>query len=202
MIEALVEEPLTADEKKLFKDLPINLWRATEQLRPADPEVFPPLNRFITLEKTSVSAIMDKIDQTTTSEPSEIESPLKTNDVKAFLDHYERVFRGDVVGHALRTQLQGRFLVTLDQSELNYEIVEIQKVGNVVYLRSLTTVHPKVKGKRGTAEYFLHEEYLFISDRTDLFVVHIFAASKEPSLGDQIHARITEWLMSLLVFVG
>jgi hypothetical protein len=87
-------------------------------------------------------------------------------------------------------------------SDFFYQIVKLQKIGNVVYVQFLKTVRDVTVGRRHYEKYFLRQELILVSDGETLYVIQTYVPTADPSTRGDVYGRITEWFAKLAIFVG
>jgi hypothetical protein len=112
----------------------------------------------------------------------------------SFSLNLEDQFRGDAVGNLLTSYLQTNSMMMGMFPNVNFFIVKLQKVRNVVYVQSLTTVFGvEVDGVYHEKYYFLQETVMISGDDA----VHLIQASvpgDRPGRSDDYIAHVSEWL--------
>jgi hypothetical protein len=93
----------------------------------------------------------------------------------------ERIYRGDMATFQLATFMQSHLEQFVGSPEINTQLVELQKVGNVIYLQLLVTVqNVTVNGKKMPVFFVRHEE-IFIADQNTMTVITITVPAAGPA---------------------
>lgn len=106
---------------------------------------------------------------------------------------FERYFRADLVGAFFTSQLYGQMLSSVGNVG-QFSLLDVQKVGNVLYSQSLLTLsNVKIDGKK-YERYYIRRELIFISASDKLYTIQTFVPSDDPSARGEAFSDITNWL--------
>lgn len=123
-------------------------------------------------------------------------------DSGAFLAQLESEFRGDAAGHELMIRLEYLHEELFREPDFSMEIVNLQKVGNVVYAQLLQSFRNVTVGGLHYSKYYMREEIVIVSDQNYVYTIQTFVPTPDPSPKREIYSRITKWFAKLAIFVG
>ncbi|SRR6266404_2351296 len=193
--------------KKLFGDSRMHVWRAKTLTNVTAAGDYREAGPFITFEKTPISTVMGMAKEYLPEMAKEVTGWTMTTQeaqaAKKVLPALEKMFRGDAAQLELTTLIRVHYEELFDSAaDVSTEIVQLQKIGNVLYIQFLTTVHnANVDGKL-TSVFFVREEAMFVSDEENLTKIHIVVPSSDPSPRGPVYTRIQEWFSGLAIPVG
>jgi len=124
-------------------------------------------------------------------------TPEDSKDIRTYL---ERLFRGDAAAFQLAGMLNGN-LVPFPPERIVTQLVELQKVGNVVYAQFLSTLHDAKVDKKKVSVFFERKELIIITDQDSLTIIVINVPIGDPSPRGPVYSRIQEWFAGLAVLV-
>ncbi len=195
--------------KKLFGNSRMHVWRVkTPTNVTAAAGDYHETGPLITLEKMSISTLMGMVKEHL-PEMAEEKTGWKmttqeTQAVKDVLPALEKMFRGDAAQMELTMLIRAHYEELFGDyaTDVSTEIVQLQKIGNVLYIQLLTTVHnAHVDGKVASVS-FVREEAMFISDEENMAIIHIVVPSSDPSPRGPVYTRIQEWFSGMAIPVG
>lgn len=195
-------EHLPPELAKIVGDAPIHLWRALEHRTVRGPGDYVESGPLIILQRTPIEKVL-KITGERLPEIIEQETGEKVTaeEMKDPLKEMERIFRGDAAAALLPNILTVPLAEMLGSPQTSSEVVELQKVGNVVYVQFLTTLHDTiVDGKRQT-EFFVRHEAIIVSDRDTVTVIHVIVPTSDPAPRGLVYAQTQEWFSGLAILV-
>jgi len=111
-------------------------------------------------------------------------------------------FRGDAAGTFLLSELNLLHTLGSDPPNVSFEIVQLQKVGNVVYAQVLRTWRDVTVRGLHYPNYFVRQEIVIVTDQSNLYHIETFVPTSDPAVRGEIYSRITEWFSKLAIFVG
>jgi hypothetical protein len=118
-------------------------------------------------------------------------------DIRAVL---ERMYQGDASAIIL-ANVMSEELSNFESPDIDIQLVEIQKVANVVYAQFLMTLrNAKVDGKK-TSLLFLREEYLIVTDQDGSTIIHVTVPRTDPAPRGRVYSQIQEWFSGLAIQV-
>jgi hypothetical protein len=118
----------------------------------------------------------------------------------AFLAQLDSQFRGDLVGNELMLQLRLVQEFVLGSADSSVEIVNLQKVGNVVYVQLLLSFRDVTVGGLHYSKYYVRRELIMVSDQTNLYIIQTMVPTPDPSPNREIYSRLTKWFTKLAIF--
>ena len=183
---------------------PIHLWRTKKTFGVEGSQlfknVFPyvylvkfPVNKF----KTVVGSIgtENKVSASSSTTPGEKTSETQDKDAN-FLDS---LFRGDVAGKLLTFTLVAQTSV---EAVMPTELLNVQKVHNVVYIATRTTLGDVKIDNVSYRHYFLYSETVIITTGEDAIMIKTMLPSADPSGTSEYFQYMTHWFNSLRVLAG
>jgi hypothetical protein len=112
----------------------------------------------------------------------------------------ERAFRGDASALILANTMTNR-LASFQSPEIDTQLVEIQKVANVVYAQFFITLHNAKMNNKAIPLVFVREEYLIVTDQDSATVIHVFVPTTDPAPRGAVYSQIQEWFSGLAILV-
>jgi hypothetical protein len=110
-------------------------------------------------------------------------------------------YHADMAAFQLATLMQlhlGDFVGTPDSDT---QLIELEKVANVIYLQLLVTVRQaSVNGKK-LSVFFVREEQIIISDQEAVTQIVITVPSADPAPRGPVYTQIQEWFSGLAIQV-
>ena len=191
----------------LFNGTQTYVWQAKRPLAVTFPDgTHDEARPMIMLQKTSIGDFIRTFSKHLPEVAEEMAGrKLTTAEVqstKDVLPELEKLFRGDAAQIALAEQVRIHYAELYGTDQVTTEIVQLQKVGNVLYAQFLRTMpNIEVDGKQKSA-LFLRQELMFISDQENLFEIKIVVPSVDPSPRGPVYTRIQEWFSGLAIPVG
>lgn len=202
-IHLAYHETFTSPTFKAMSQLPVHVWLPSTGLNVVETKNFGEVGPLIFLQKTPLDKILKGQIEAL---PKEIEEERKMKRPPLYasisIDELERDFRGDVAGHLLSSWLDYSLAATVNAPEWDSSLVQLQKIGNVVYAQLLRKVHdPEVNGKR-VPEYFVRHEVIIITDRDDVTMIEITVPSADSIPRGPVYSTIQEWFSGLAIPVS
>jgi len=203
--------------KKLFgKDLPLawrkllthkmHVWSDANQTDVRSADEYHEVGPLITLQKTPIkelmSGIAENLPDVVREETGQEVTPDDKQTVKDIMPDLEKIYRGDGTEIQLASLISMHFEEFLGSSEISTRVVELQKVGNVVYIQFLTTLHNATVNGKVAPLFFVREEAVIITDQENVTVIHVVVPSGDPSPRGPVYTRIQEWFSGLAIPVG
>ena len=108
------------------------------------------------------------------------------------------MFRGDIAGKLLTLILAAQ----LNAEETMPELLNVQKIHNVVYVAIRYTLKDVEVEKIKYPHYYIYSEVVIISDGPNATIVKTFVPSPDPSGNAEYSQYISNWLNDLRVLVG
>lgn len=188
---------------KIMGQLPLHVWRPSVGLTVVESKNSSEIGPLISLQKIPLERTLKG---SLEAQAKEIEEERKLNRPPFFAslstEELERAFQGDVAEHMLATWIDLHLAGSLDAPEANSSLVQLQKLGNVVYAQLLTTVHDcEVDGKK-VAVYFVRHEMIIITDREYTTQIEIVVPSADPSPRGPVYSTIQVWFSGLALPVA
>jgi len=92
----------------------------------------------------------------------------------------------------------GDFVGTPDSDT---QLIELEKVANVIYLQLLVTVRQAIVNGKKLPVFFVREEQVIISDQEVLTQIVITVPSADPAPRGPVYTEIQEWFSGLAISV-
>jgi hypothetical protein len=184
---------------------PVHLWRGktTYDVKGSDVgRLFP----FISVAKTPLSSISQAVASLATDEDltklASTASLSKGDSASVFASKLDKIFRGDVVGSLLYYQMDAEEDASMSSPEMGFYIVEMQKVGNVLYCQTLVTMKDMTVGGRSYPLYYIRREVMIVSTAENVYVVTIFVPSSDPAPRGKIFSAVNSWLSAFRIRIS
>jgi hypothetical protein len=186
---------------KLGNVAPIHLWRNKKTLHVEGHAVFKNLFGYVYVTKVPVNKIKEiagALDEEDKKSISITEPAKKTTTTKdeSVLDS---LFRGDIAGKLLTFVLVAQ--LSADQL-MSSELVNVQKVHNVVYMAARMTLKGVKVDKVSYSRYYLNSETIIISIGDDAVMVKTLVPSTDPAGSNEYSQYVTRWFNGLRVLAG
>jgi hypothetical protein len=177
------------------------VWKADALITVTGPSKYFDVGPMIVLQRTPVSeltkAVAESLPDIYQKQTGERISPQDLNDV---LSTWDRIYRGDIAQYILATELSQHFIIdATDFEHINSQLLESQKVGNVLYLQFLTTLHNAEVAGQHPSVFFVREEMLIITDQDYVTNIHIIVPSGDPAPRGVAYTRVQEWFSGLII---
>jgi hypothetical protein len=187
--------------------LKLHLWRGKKDIAIEGHDAFKKIYPLITLEKVTSdqmrtllgigAAAQEKPKQAAAPEAKQelVKAIEKDNaDSQKIVDGLDKAFRNDMIGSFFTSQLQLQLAGAAQSSRTSFTLLEIQKVGNVLYAQFLITLKDvKVEGRQ-LPEYYLRKEMIMISEPDGGFFLGTTVPSEDPAPRDHFFAAVSKWL--------
>jgi hypothetical protein len=199
-IEWGTEEEFSLPIAKTMGNFPVHVWRNSVGLLRVESKNLVVLGPVISLERIPLDRIVRSAIQAL---PEEVERQKKLKllpaEIEISAEGLERYFRGDEAARVFSSWLDMQLAVTNNVPESTSSLVEVRKVGNVVYAQLLRTVRdPEVNGKR-VGVYFIRYELIVITDREYLTTIQVTVPSADPAPRGTVYSKIQEWFSGLAI---
>ncbi len=181
-------------------DPPLHLWRGNETLPVNGSDLFTAVFPHVFLQKLPLEEFRRYFELDLSLD--EDISIAAYEDAQQFIDATEKVFRGDVVGFLLVGALAINYELSLDDPEIGFKLIELQKVGPVLYAEFLTTLQDVTVGDTYYPTYYLREELILVSTATEVYLIRTFLPSGEFAPRGEYFAAVTEWFADLVIFIN
>jgi hypothetical protein len=180
---------------------PLHLWKGEGQFAvdgsPFIRSAFP----HITLQRFPIDEFA-KIMSLVRTESAGQQLPEEDDDREAFLQATDRLFHGDVVGVLLAGYMNIQMSVPMQDKRSTFELMSVQKVGNVLYAKSMTTLKDVSVDRQSGSRLYLTRELIVVSNVTDVYFISVFVPGREPAQRGEPFTKVTEWLGDLAILIG
>jgi len=122
-----------------------------------------------------------------------------TND-KDDTSDLEKYIRNDAVGSMFAMKLMMGLLGTSPKQ--SFTLLDVQKVGNVLYSQTLVALHDVKVGGKEYSSYYLRLELILIAKPNGISLIQTLIPSEDPSFRNSASAAITAWLEDFRVVVS
>jgi hypothetical protein len=112
----------------------------------------------------------------------------------------QTLFEGDVIGSMLAQTFANVFKTLTFTSDTHASLLNISKVGDVLYCQFLLTINNVTIDARSLPSYFINLETIVISTPKNVYTICDIIPSEEPVLRGTVPAEVTEWLSGFAVF--
>jgi hypothetical protein len=185
---------------------PVYLWKAHAHSGIVEKhEVLKHLFPYVSLQKMSFDQLHtvlglvkkeadeeDKIGKES-AEPA----PSQAGDIMANLERY---IRNDTVGSFFTMQLYLEMIAGVSNFE-DSTLLNVQKVGNVLYSQSLLTIHDIQVDGKNYGRYYVTQELILIAASDKVIVLRTFIPSDDPSPRGTVFSDVTSWLDDFRVLI-
>jgi len=181
----------------------IHLWRSEEDLKVKNIVGFKTLFPFVFVQRFPVSNLASLFGSTVDMIGKENGEDLASTSDEGMetLDRLENIFRGDMVGNLFFGQLTLNFQAALVSPQLSTELVEVQKVGNVLYAQFLFTLKNVSINNKTHKRFYLRKEIIILSTQTDAYLIATLVPSSDPSTRHKSFSQLTEWFDGLRILI-
>jgi hypothetical protein len=124
-------------------------------------------------------------------------APSQAGDIMANLERY---IRNDTVGSFFTMQLYLEMIAGVSNFE-DSTLLNVQKVGNVLYSQSLLTIHDIQVDGKNYGRYYVTQELILIAASDKVFVLRTFIPSDDPSPRGTVFSDVTSWLDDFRVLI-
>jgi hypothetical protein len=205
---------IPAGIQKSMTLLKLHLWRAKNALPVEGNDYFKKLYPLVTVEKASSEQMrtlsgIPAPGEEASEKPAapdakqDLQKAIAKRDSNSqeFVDGVDRAFRNDMIGTYFAMQLQAQLRVAEQAPKLSITLIEIQKVGNVLYAQFLTTLKDVKVAGHPYAEYFVRREMILIATPEGAFIVGTSVPSGDPAPRDPSFAAVSKWLSEFRVVI-
>jgi hypothetical protein len=195
--------------------LKVHAWRGKKVFQIKEHEFFKKVYPLISVEKVlngQFHAILgfaaQDIDQnkslTLESRTEDAKKALEKpqSDSEDFVNSLDKIFRGDVVGTFFTSQLSAQLMAAVVSPKTRFNLVEVQKVGNVLYAQILVTLKNVNVDGQSCPEFYLRKEMIVIALPDGAVVVQTLVPSADPAPRDIAFAEISKWLTDFRVVIA
>lgn len=189
---------------KLSNQTPIYMWRAKSSLSVQNAGSIKSLFQFMIIERIPINAFAGLM--RSSFDTAAIKSVIEKHDYSMSLAQYEdtltmrndKMFRGDIVGTNLAISLFDHLQQSITMQS-RFEILNLQKVGNVLYMQSLETLNDATISGKLFSKYYIREETIYLSTSKDLYLIQIYTPSDDPIARGKAYAESTKWLSQIAI---
>lgn len=180
---------------------PIHLWRTKKTLSVKGGGPFKSLFSYVYVEKFPIEALRSAVGSLAEEDEDKPHSTNPQAQGKAGLagsdPFLDSMFRGDIAGKLLTFSLVAQVM-----GGLNVELLNVQKVHNVVYVAMRCTLKDVEVEKVAYPRYYIYSEFVIISDGANATMVKTFVPSPDPSGSADDAAYVSGWFNGLRVLVA
>jgi hypothetical protein len=205
---------IPAGTQKALTLLKLHLWRAENGFPVEGNDIFKKLYPFVTVEKVSIEQMrtlsgIPPAGEVASAKPISADAKQdvqraierKDSNPQEFVDGMDRAFRNDMIGTFFAMELQTQLRTAEVSPNLSINLLEIQKVGNVLYAQFLTTIKGVKVGGQPYAEYYVRREMIVISTPDGAFLIGTAVPSGDPAPRDPSFAAVSKWLTDFRVVI-
>lgn len=203
LAQSLIEADIAESSliKKAGNLAPIHLWRAKETLNVQGSSVFKNLFSYVYLERMPVENFKSAVGSLASNNEPPRTTPSSTTSTRPISADpaLDSLFRGDIAGKLLTLVLASQLALG---SEINCELLNVQKIHNVVYLAMRYTLKDVQVQRIAYPRYYLYSEVVIISDGPNATMIKTLVPSPDPSGNTDSFRYLTNWFNNLRVLVG
>lgn len=122
---------------------------------------------------------------------------LLEKDNKHLLETLDQVFAKGVVGPFSAYIEFSSFVGSLLSPNKSWEIIKLQKLGNVLYGRYLITLHNAEVNGALQERFFIRDENFLVSSHNYLYFIEILSPGFEPEDRSEFQSKVSSWLRQL-----
>lgn len=181
--------------------IPLHLWRGKDTIPIEGNDLFKSVFPYVSIQKISYEQYSEIIGLSL-SLRQDNNVPLPSEmDAEEFINGMDKIFRGDAVGTFFTLYLQQRLLTPLVVPNTNVELIEVQKVGNVLYAQSLITLKDVIVENTKYSHYYIRQELILVSTSTDFYLISTFIPSEELIPRGEFFTWVNTWFGDLAIVV-
>jgi hypothetical protein len=179
--------------------VPLHLWRGKDTLTVEDHDLFKSVFPFISLQKISNEQWSEIIGISL----GDYENNISTGgmDADKLIDEMDKLFRGDAVGTVFALYLQQRLVTPVYFPNTKVELVEVQKVGNVLYAQSLVTLQDVTVDEASYSQYYIRQEIILVSTPTDFYLMNTSIPGPELVPRGEYFTWVNAWFGELAIII-
>lgn len=114
----------------------------------------------------------------------------------------ENIYDGNWSAIFLDKYLTNSLTLPTMNSNVEYELLNVNKVGNIIYVQGLTTLKDvNINGVKYNT-YYLRDEVIIASNFKDVYIIRTLVPSSDPSTRNNYFNFITEWLSNFKIIIN
>ena len=203
LLKAMTGEDLSKNPSlhNLATATPIYLWRAKKAFSVTGDDSFKNVFPYIYVIKVPFNAFRTAISAVSAEESASATTPREKSSKAEHNteDYLDSLFRGDVAGKLLTFELSS--LTSVNQT-MPTELLNVQKLRNVVYMASRSTLRNVKIDNVAFPRYYLYSEFVVITTAQDAIMIKTLLPSADPSGNSEYFQYMTRWFNSLRVLAG
>jgi hypothetical protein len=188
--------------KKMSGKTPVHTWKAAQFLAVKGPHDYSESGPEIMIEKLPYASTVPPSKEDFSKFAKEVMGAELKPDEAPDLAYFERLFRGDMATVQLAGFMQSNLEQFVDSTGIDTRLVELEKVGNVLYLQILVTIHDATVNGKKLPIFFVRNEEIIITDKNAMTLIIITVPSADPAPRGPAYAQIQEWFSGLAIPVG
>jgi hypothetical protein len=185
----------------------LHIWRPKAKPIQLDGANFKQIFPYVFVQCFSFDQL-DKLARLSTGESAVLASGIGDNTPAEHVDeevdfhnNYEKYLRNDVVGSIFTIKLYTMAIMAQFPKQ-SVTLLNVQKVGNVLYSQVLITLHDLKADSKHYDNYYIKEEIIIVATPNGVALIQTFIPSDDPSFRDPNSTIITSWLQDFRVVVG
>ncbi len=188
--------------------LPIHLWRPkAKPIQISNAEPFKQIFPYILLESLTFSQLDKVLGLAVKGNDNGHSNPIEgassdTKDDDDTLKGLEQYIRNDAVGSLFTMKLMAIAIGQAQVSNRSFTLLNVQKVGNVLYSNALLTFHDVKLDGKPYSEFYLRQEMIMIATPNGISLIQTLIPDTDPSFRDPASTAVTAWLQDFRVVVG
>jgi len=114
----------------------------------------------------------------------------------------EGVYNGNWSAILLEQYLTKGLSLPVNNSNVMFELLNVNKNGNAIYAQGLTTFSDVNVNNFKYKKYYLREELIIMSNMNTIYIINTLMPSKDPSTRDPIYKDISNWLYNVKILIN
>lgn len=114
----------------------------------------------------------------------------------------DKYLQNDAVGSVFTMKLFTMMISALESPKESFTLLDIQRVGNVLYTRVLFTMRDLKVGGKHYDKYYMRQEIILIATPGGISLIQTLTPSEDPAFRNAASTAITTWLNDFRVVVG
>lgn len=180
---------------------PIHIWRGKTTYKVTGNDLYKSLVLSVSVQRLSHRKFSELI-------KAGVDEGIKLRDTKKLVTAMERAqlverlnadFRRDAAVNLFFSSYQLSAAFSMVDKKTSFELIRLQKLGNVLYAQFLTTFGDVNVGGQKFSEYYIWSELILISTEGDIYIVGTSVPTGDPAKRHRYFADVTQWLAEFAV---
>lgn len=123
-------------------------------------------------------------------------------DTLSINENLENIYDGNWSAIFLDNYLTKSLTLPTLNNNVEYELLNVNKVGNIIYVQGLTTLRNVIVNGIKYDSYYLRDELIIASNFRDVYTISTLVPSSDPSTRNNYFNDITEWLSNFKIIIN